>query len=136
MLSRLKQAREDGTMIRWILNNTYTRTISSGIGDGMRKRQTTVNIGGNGTMGGGGDNGFGGGGAAGLSGGTVLSQDIYSYTTDAEVCLVFLNVFSGEGADRTELRNTDQDILVIFVAAGCHNTVVIISTFRARIVDT
>ncbi|THV54513.1 hypothetical protein BGAL_0025g00330 [Botrytis galanthina] len=90
------------------------------------------------TLGGGGGGGFGGGrgGAARLSGGTVLSQDIYSYATDAEVCLLFLVVFPGEGADRTELRNTDQDILVTSVAAGCHNTVDIISTVRARIVDT
>ncbi|TGO15360.1 hypothetical protein BTUL_0041g00450 [Botrytis tulipae] len=45
------------------------------------------------------------------------------------LCLVFLNVFPGEGADRTELRNTDQDILVTSVAAGCHNTVIISAPF-------
>ncbi|KAF7872668.1 uncharacterized protein EAF02_008739 [Botrytis sinoallii] len=71
--------------------------------------------------GGGDDNSFGGerGGAAGLS-----------------VCLVFLKIFSGKGADRTEFRDTDQDILVTSVAAGFHRTVVIISTVRARIVNT
>ncbi|KAK6600301.1 hypothetical protein H4I96_07627 [Botrytis cinerea] len=98
------QAREDGTMVRWILNNTYTNTISNGIGGRMSKRQTAVDFGGNGTMSGGGG--------------------------------VFLNAFSGEGVDRTELRNTDQDTLVISVAAECNNTVVIINTVGARLVDT
>ncbi|KAM0165666.1 hypothetical protein ACHAQE_002207 [Botrytis cinerea] len=130
------QAREDGTMVRWILNNTYTNTISNGIGGRMSKRQTAVDFGGNGTMGGGGGGGFGGGGPPGLGGGTSLSQDISTYATDAEVCLVFLNAFSGEGVDRTELRNTDQDTLVISVAAECNNTVVIINTVGARLVDT
>ncbi|ESZ91513.1 hypothetical protein SBOR_8084 [Sclerotinia borealis F-4128] len=124
------QAKDDGTMVRWILNNTYTNSISSGI----MRRQATADLGGNGTTGGGG--GGGGGGAAGLSGGTALSQDISSYAADAEVCLVFLNAFSGEGADRTELRNTEQDTLVTEVAAECNNTVVIINTVGARIVDT
>ncbi|TGO79167.1 hypothetical protein BELL_0041g00110 [Botrytis elliptica] len=79
----------------------------------------------NGTLGGGGDDSFGGerGGAAGLSGGTVLVK-------------TFIHTLLTQNADRTEFRNTDQDILVTSVAAGFHKTVVIISTVRARIVDT
>ncbi|RAL61123.1 hypothetical protein DID88_010462 [Monilinia fructigena] len=136
------QARQDGTMIRWILNNTYTNSISSGIP--MKRKRQTEDLSGNGTASSGGMNGTsggrgpsgGGGGGAGLSGGTVLTQDISSYATDAEVCLVFLNAFSGEGADRTELRSTEQDKLVTDVAAECNNTVVIINTVGARLVDT
>lgn len=129
------QARQDGTMIRWILNNTYTNGISSGIP--MKRKRQSADLGGglNRTSGFGGPPG-GGGGGPGLSGGTSLTQDITSYATNAEVCLVFLNAFSGEGADRTELRNTEQDKLVTDVAAECNNTVVIINTVGARLVDT
>ncbi|CAD6446279.1 d46f09c4-f297-40a4-8a25-6a02da090eaf [Sclerotinia trifoliorum] len=133
------QAKQDGTMIRWILNNTYTSTISGGFG-AFIKGQDTVDLGGNGTAPSGGNNGTTGSGDSsvfpGLSGGTALTQSISSYASDAEVCLVFLNAFSGEGADRTELRNTEQDSLVTSVAAECNNTIVIINTVGARLVDT
>lgn len=135
------KARQDGTMIRWILNNTYTNSLSSGI-SGFTKRQVAMDFGENGTAlngtsgGGGSTGGDGGGGEPGLSGGTALTQDISSYATDAEVCLVFLNAFSGEGADRTELRNTEQDKLLTTVAAECNNTVVIVNTVGARLLDT
>jgi len=99
----VSKAATDGTMIRWILNNTFTSDDSSTI--------------------------------SGLSGGTALSQSITDYATTAEVCLVFLNAFSGEGADRGELRSTEQDDLVISVASECNNTMVIINTVGARIVD-
>ncbi|PBP21107.1 beta-glucosidase D [Diplocarpon rosae] len=109
------QAALDGTMIRWILNDTYAST-SGGGGDGS------------GTAGGGSAIPF-------PTGGTSLSQDIPSYATGAEVCMVFINAFSGEGADRTELRNAEQDALVTSVAANCNNTMVIINTVGARILD-
>ncbi|KAL3417917.1 hypothetical protein PVAG01_10927 [Phlyctema vagabunda] len=99
----VSRAAADGTMIRWILNNTYTSDST-----------TTL---------------------MGLSGGTALSQDIPSYAATAEVCLVFLNAFSGEGADRTELSNVEQDSLVNTVASECNNTMVIINTVGARLVD-
>ncbi|PQE27536.1 beta-glucosidase D protein [Rutstroemia sp. NJR-2017a BBW] len=98
------RASQDGTMIRWILNNTYTES-------------TTTTI-------------------SGLSGGTALAHTISAYSTDAEACLVFLNAFSGEGADRTELRNTEPDSLVTSVASTCANTIVIINTVGPRLVDT
>ncbi|TVY82596.1 putative beta-glucosidase D [Lachnellula suecica] len=105
------RAASDGTMIRWILNNTYGATTSS-------------------TMGG------GGGGIALLSGGTALTQTIPDYATGAEVCIAFINAYSGEGADRTELRNTEQDAMVTSVASECNNTVVVVNTVGARILDT
>ncbi|KAM3072261.1 hypothetical protein ACMFMG_009077, partial [Clarireedia jacksonii] len=98
------RASQDGTMIRWILNNTYTES-------------TTTTI-------------------SGLSGGTALPHTISAYSTDAEVCLVFINAFSGEGADRTELRNTEQDALVTSVASECNNTIVILNTVGPRLLDT
>ncbi|RDW77928.1 beta-glucosidase D [Coleophoma crateriformis] len=98
-----QRAAADHTMIRWILNNTYTTSSSS-----------TLN---------------------GLSGGTAISQSVTSYATSAEVCLVFINAFSGEGADRTELKNDEQDALVNSVAAECNNTMVVINTVGARLVD-
>lgn len=98
------KAATDGTMIRWILNNTYTSDSKATI-------------------------------MGGLSGGTAITQDIPDYATGAEVCMVFLNAFSGEGADRTELTNFEQDTLVNTVAAQCSNTMVVINTVGSRLVD-
>ncbi|PMD41999.1 glycoside hydrolase family 3 protein [Hyaloscypha variabilis F] len=78
----------------------------------------------------------GGAAIAGLSGGTSLSQDIPDYATGAEVCMVFINALSGEGADRTELSNTEQDDLVTSVAENCNNTIVVVNTVGARILDS
>lgn len=52
-----------------------------------------------------------------------------------DVCLVFLNALAGEGADRTELYNDDQDALVNEVADNCTNTIVVINTVGARLMD-
>jgi beta-glucosidase len=51
------------------------------------------------------------------------------------VCLVFLNALASEGADRTELYNDDQDTLVNEVADNCENTIVVINTVGARLMD-
>ncbi|KAL1387078.1 glycoside hydrolase superfamily [Phyllosticta capitalensis] len=141
------RAAADGSMIRWILNDTYTDSSSSS-GGGMGSPPTT---GGNGpggssnsssssnsTAGGpGGSTGGGGGGNAlsNLGQGTAVTPSITNYAEDSEVCLVFLNSFAGEGADREELYNTDQDTLVKSVASECNNTVVVINTVGPRLVD-
>jgi beta-glucosidase len=39
-----------------------------------------------------------------------------------------LNAWSGEGGDRSELYNDEQDTLVNAVADNCNNTIVIINT--------
>lgn len=49
---------------------------------------------------------------------------------------MFINAWSGEGPDRIELRNTEQDALVTGVASEFNNTVVIVNTVGARILDT
>jgi len=133
------KAATDGTMIRWILNNTYTSSTDSGSfsggggGFGGMTRITTSITGAAPT---GLTKRAGGAAIAGLSGGTSLSQDIPDYATGAEVCMVFINALSGEGADRTELRNTEQDDLVASVAENCNNTVVVVNTVGARILDS
>lgn len=132
-------AAQDGTMIRWIMNDTYTDTISTG----LSKRQ--VDFSGNFTQGDGmpggnstgGSDGAGGGFVVpGLSGGTSLSQNYADYASTASACLVFLNAFSGEGGDRSELRNTEQDTLVTTIASNCNNTIVIINSVGPRLVDS
>jgi beta-glucosidase len=130
----------DGTMIRWILNNTYTSSTSSGFSGG-----------GGGSFGGNGTNSTmsmpsgsfpsglskrdGGAAISLLSGGTALTQTIPDYATGAAVCIAFINALSGEGADRTELRNTEQDDMVTSVASNCNNTIVVVNTVGARILD-
>jgi beta-glucosidase len=66
---------------------------------------------------------------------TSISASFTCYAADTEVCLIFINVLAGEGADRTELRNTVQDGMVSSVAVECNNTIVVIQTVGARLVD-
>ncbi|KUJ09830.1 uncharacterized protein LY89DRAFT_597643, partial [Mollisia scopiformis] len=47
----------------------------------------------------------------------------------------FLNAWSGEGGDRSELYNATQDTLVNTVADNCNNTIVVINTTGPRLVD-
>ncbi|KAF2141089.1 glycoside hydrolase family 3 protein [Aplosporella prunicola CBS 121167] len=103
----------DGTMIRWVLNDTYGSSSSSM----------------------GGDSGSGGVDLSSLGQGTAVTPGIESYADNAEACLVFLNAYAGEGADRTELANAEQDALVNTVASTCNNTMVVINTVGARLVD-
>jgi beta-glucosidase len=132
-----QKAALDGTMIRWILNDTYTSTLTSGIpssftgttGNDISSISATNSTAGL-------EKRAGGAAITGLSGGTSLTQTIPDYATGAEVCLVFINALSGEGADRTELRNTEQDDLVTTVAENCNNTMVIVNTVGARILDS
>jgi beta-glucosidase len=138
-------------MFRWIMNDTYTASSSSssfgggamgGMGD-MSGNSTQAQGGppdsasasGNNTMSAG-AGGAAGGGAAGVMGtGTSVSPSIANYASDSEVCLVFLNSWSGEGGDRSELSNQDQDDLVNSVAGSCNNTMVVINTSGPRILD-
>lgn len=131
-------------MFRHILNNTWTNSVSSGIGGGGGRGGggfPSGNSTGNGTApggpGGGGGGGPPGGGGGpgvlgGLSGGTSLDQSLTGYASGAEVCIAFINAFSGEGADRTELRNDDQDEMITTVASVCNNTVVLYSSIYPR----
>ncbi|KAJ5101955.1 beta-glucosidase D [Penicillium alfredii] len=98
------KASQDGTMLRWVANDTYA--ASSGSALVMQGSDSTS-----------------------------VTPAISSYAENTDVCLVFLNALAGEGADRTELYHTDQDALVAKVADNCANTVVVINTVGARLVD-
>lgn len=141
------RAAADGTMFRWIMNNTYSSETSSGSGStagmSMGMNGNVSNAGGpNGSNGSAGGNAsiasdMGGGGNAlgNLGTGSAVTPSLSNYAANSEVCLVFLNADSGEGADRTELKNDEQDILVNTVASDCNNTVVVINTVGPRLVD-
>ncbi|EKG13903.1 Glycoside hydrolase family 3 [Macrophomina phaseolina MS6] len=139
------RAAADGSMIRWILNDTYSSSSSGGMGGGMGGSHGgfPTMSGNSSSSGNGTDGGMGGGAAAGGAGGgisisgqgTAVTPSIEAYAEDSEVCLVFLNSFSGEGGDREELYNADQDTLVSTVASSCNNTIVVINTVGPRLVD-
>lgn len=98
------KAAEDGTMIRWILNDTY----SGGSGSALVMQGSDS---------------------------TAVTPSISTYAENTDACIVFLNALAGEGADRTELYNVDQDNLVKSVAENCNNTIAVINTIGARLVD-
>ncbi|RDW92678.1 hypothetical protein BP5796_02072 [Coleophoma crateriformis] len=75
------------------------------------------------------------GGIQGIGGGTGISPSITNYAAVSEACLVFINSWSGEGADRTELYNTEQDTLVSTVADNCNNTIVVVNVAGTRILE-
>jgi beta-glucosidase len=146
------RAAQDGSMFRWIMNDTYTESSSSssfggssmgGMGD--MAGNSTESQGGppdaasssaNASMSAYASGAAAGGGGAGVMGsGTTVSPSIANYAADSEVCLVFLNSWSGEGADRSELYNQDQDNLVKSVAENCNNTIVVINTSGPRLLD-
>ncbi|EME38884.1 glycoside hydrolase family 3 protein [Dothistroma septosporum NZE10] len=140
------RARADGSMIRWLLNDTYTSTSSSGgMSGGGGMSTMSDNSTAAGEMSGGSDSssnssmaagGGGGGGGVSISGsGTALTPSYDNYASDSTVCLVFINSASGEGGDRSVLSHTDQDTLVTTIASNCNNTIVVINTPGARLVD-
>lgn len=98
------KASQDGTMLRWVANDTYSSSSGSSL-----------------VMQG--------------SDSTSVTPSISSYAKNMDVCLVFINALAGEGVDRTELYNADQDTLIKEVAENCANTVVVINTVGARLVD-
>ncbi|KAF3020075.1 hypothetical protein E8E14_001634 [Neopestalotiopsis sp. 37M] len=152
------RASQEGSMLWWILNNTYTAPEFSGIpgggggggngsfpgggGDGGGFPGNGSNPynpgGGNGTRpgGGGGGGGFPGGGGGGFGfGGTGSTPSFVAYSANSEVCIVFINSASGEGADRTELANVEQDTMVSTIADNCNNTVVVGNFAGPRVLD-
>ncbi|KAF7596632.1 hypothetical protein BBP40_000554 [Aspergillus hancockii] len=66
---------------------------------------------------------------------TAVTLSYESLATNTDVCLVFLNALSGEGADRTELYKSDQDTMVNTVADNCNNLIVVINTVGPRLVN-
>ncbi|KAK9425439.1 hypothetical protein SUNI508_12973 [Seiridium unicorne] len=155
------RAAKEGSMLWWIMNNTYTPSSFSGFpgggggGDGgggfpggggngsAPGNGSTPGFPGGGGGGGGGDGGGGfpgggggGGGGGGFGfGGTGSSPSFLTYTPNSEVCIVFINSASGEGADRQELANVEQDTMVNTIADNCNNTVVVGNFAGPRVLD-
>lgn len=129
--SMMNRAIDDGSMIWWIMNDTYTSSSSGGMGGGPPSGNSS-RPGGGGPPGG----GMGGGGGGGIGQtGTSIRPSYTDYAENSEACLVFLNSFSGEGGDRTELYNKDQDTMVTSVASQCNNTIVVINTVGPRLME-
>ncbi|PYH89751.1 hypothetical protein BO71DRAFT_402808 [Aspergillus ellipticus CBS 707.79] len=103
-VSLTNKAVEDGTMMRWIMNDTYASTAGSSL---IPESDAS----------------------------TAVTPSYADYASNADACLVFLNALSGEGADRTELYNDDQDTMVSTVADNCNNTIVVINAVGPRLVD-
>ncbi|KAH8655388.1 glycoside hydrolase superfamily [Xylariales sp. PMI_506] len=131
-----QHAISDGSMIWWIMNNTYTSSSRSGFPGGGGGGGGGGGPGGGGPGGGhGGGPGGGGGGGFGIGGGTGGSITFQDYSENADVCIVFMNAWSGEGADRGELTDEAQDAMVTEVTANCNNTVVVLNVVAPRPVD-
>ncbi|KAG5657988.1 hypothetical protein KAF25_006939 [Fusarium avenaceum] len=137
---------EDNSMIWWLMNDTYTSSSGGGMGGGMggggkadgmpeSSSNSSTGRGNRGSPPSGGDDATGGVNLGGLGQGTAVSPSFANYASNSEVCLVFLNSYSGEGGDRSELSNNDQDTMVTTVASNCNNTVVIVNTSGPRILD-
>lgn len=99
------RASQDGTMVRWLMNDTYA---SSSTGNSL----VVVS-----------------------NGQTAVTPSYASYASGSDVCLVFINALAGEGADRTELYNIDQDDMINAVASNCNNTIVVVTTTGPRLLD-
>lgn len=108
-MALMSRQMENGGMFWWIMNDTHSSSSSSSGG-------TTGAVGGGGS-------------------GTSVSHTYTDYAQNAAACLIFLNTYSGEGADRGELFNADQDTMVNRVASQCNNIIVVINTVGPRLLD-
>lgn len=100
------RAVEDNSQIFYIMNNTYT-SDSSGMG----------------------------GLASSLAQGTGVYISFDNYASASDVCLCFINSWSGEGADRSSLFDSEQDDMITTVASSCNNTIVVVNVSGPRILD-
>lgn len=67
--------------------------------------------------------------------GTGTSPSFSAYASASDVCLCFINSWSGEGADRTTLQNEAQDNMVKTVVSNCNNTIVVVNIAGPRVLD-
>ncbi|KAF2642219.1 glycoside hydrolase family 3 protein [Massarina eburnea CBS 473.64] len=74
--------------------------------------------------------------SSGMSGSaTEIQETTTGIATNSDACVVYINAWAGEGGDRSELRNEEQDELVNTVASTCNNTIVVVNTVGPRLVD-
>lgn len=93
-------------MLRMMLNDSIIASSSSSSGGGSGGGGMTIS-GNSSSMGAPSSGGMGGGSSYSDSTGATQTTLDYAYNQDA--CIVFTNSYSGEGADRSELYNADQD---------------------------
>ncbi|KAI9367037.1 glycoside hydrolase superfamily [Aspergillus egyptiacus] len=140
-LAMTLRQREDGGMLWWVTNDTFTESSSSGFPGGSMGGAPgggNSSSGGLGASGGSVPNGGGGsgGGMSSMGSGTGVTHSYANYASSSDACVVFLNALAGEGADRGELFNNKQDNMVLSVAANCNNTVVVINTVGPRLMES
>lgn len=75
------------------------------------------------------------GALAGLGGGTGVTPSYANYAEESDVCLCFINSWSGEGADRSSMNSTEQDNLITEVASSCNNTIVVVNVSGPRTLE-
>lgn len=66
----------------------------------------------------------------------ITANSTSNVDTATDACLVFINAFSTEGADRSSLRDDFSDQLVLNIAAQCPNTIVVVHNVAVRLVDS
>lgn len=76
-----------------------------------------------------------GGGGGGYSDSTAIDRTTLGLAYNQDACVVFINAYAGEGGDRSELYNEDQDTLVNSVASNCNNTIVVVNSNGPRVLD-
>lgn len=101
----VERAVTDGFMLKWWLNDTSTSSSGGGFGAGS------------------------------AGSGTQISETTTGIASGSDACVVFINSWAGEGGDRSEIRNVEQDTLATTVADNCNNTIVVINTVGPRLVD-
>ncbi|KAL4797709.1 glycoside hydrolase superfamily [Aspergillus venezuelensis] len=64
-----------------------------------------------------------------------VAASVSEYAAESEHCLVFINAFGKEGADRRNLADPEGDRLVNDVADYCGSTIVVMNNAGVRLVD-
>ncbi|KAL4929364.1 glycoside hydrolase superfamily [Aspergillus undulatus] len=64
-----------------------------------------------------------------------VEASVSEYATESEHCLVFINAYGKEGADRRTLADAEGDQLVNDVADYCGSTIVVMNNAGVRLVD-
>ena len=67
--------------------------------------------------------------------GTEIQETTLGMADGSDACIVFINAWAGEGGDRSELENAEQDYLVTYVADNCNNTIVVVNTVGPRLLS-
>lgn len=70
-----------------------------------------------------------------IGGGTASAPSYTSFAEQSDVCVCFINSWSGEGADRSLLYDDEQDQMINTVASSCNNTVVVVNVSGPRVLD-